>query len=53
LQVVRASEVVSNRLTHSSATTISAAYVHLQAEDMRAELVRAGIWREPGTGAQQ
>ncbi|MGH3275340.1 MAG: tyrosine-type recombinase/integrase [Streptosporangiaceae bacterium] len=45
-------EVVSKRLTHSSVTTTSAAYVHLQAEDMRAELVRAVIWREPGTGAQ-
>lgn len=45
-------EVVSKRLTHSSVTTTSSAYVHLQAEDMRAELVRAGIWREPRTGAQ-
>jgi len=45
-------EVVSKRLTRSSVTTTSAAYVHLQAGDVRAGLVRAGIWREPGTGAQ-
>jgi len=46
-------EVVSKRLTHSSVTTTSATYVHLQAEDMRAELVRAGVWPEPEPGAQQ
>jgi integrase/recombinase XerD len=40
-------EVVSKRLTQSSVTTTSAAYVHLQAGDVRAELVRAGVWREP------
>ncbi|MGH3287279.1 MAG: tyrosine-type recombinase/integrase [Streptosporangiaceae bacterium] len=43
-------EVVSKRLTHASVTTTSAAYVHLQADDMRAELVRAGVW--PGPGGQ-
>ncbi len=46
-------EVVSKRLTHASVTTTSAAYVHLQADDIRAELVRAGVWTDPGTGAQQ
>jgi hypothetical protein len=31
----------------------SAAYVHLQAEDVRAELVRAGVWPEPERGGRQ
>lgn len=37
-------EVVSARLTHASVTTTSETYVHLEAEDVRAELVRAGVW---------
>ena len=37
-------EVVSELLTHRSAATTSAAYVHLDVEDLRAELVRAGAW---------
>ncbi len=37
-------EVVSKLLTHRSVTTTSAAYVHLGAEDLRAELVRVGAW---------
>ena len=37
-------EVVSKLLTHRSVTTTSAAYVHLDVEDLRAELVRAGAW---------
>jgi integrase len=45
-------EVVSKRLTHSSVTTTSAVYVHLQAEDVRAELVRAGVWAESGPAEQ-
>lgn len=40
-------EVVSKLLTHRSVTTTSDAYVHLDVEDLRAELVRAGAW-EPG-----
>lgn len=40
-------EVVSKRLTHASVSTTSSAYVHLGAEDVRAELVRAGVWDEP------
>jgi integrase/recombinase XerD len=44
-------EVVSKRLTHASVTTTSAAYVHLQADDVRAELIRAGVWW-PGPGEQ-
>ena len=44
-------EVVSKRLTHASVTTTSAAYVHLQAGDVRAELIRAGVWPGPGEEA--
>jgi site-specific recombinase XerD len=40
-------EVVSKMLTHRSVTTTSSAYVHLGAEDLRAELVRAGAWEMP------
>ena len=35
-------KVVSKLLTHRSVTTTSEAYVHLDVEDLRAELVRAG-----------
>ena len=35
-------EVVSKLLTHRSVTTTSDAYVHLDVEDLRSELVRAG-----------
>jgi integrase len=41
-------EVVSKRLTHASVTTTSTTYVHLGVEDVRAELVRAGVWAEQG-----
>ena len=37
-------EVVSKLLTHRSVTTTSDAYVHLDVEDLRSELVRAGAW---------
>jgi len=37
-------EVVSKLLTHSSVTTTSGTYVHLNPEDVRAELERAGVW---------
>ena len=37
-------EVVSKLLTHRSVTTTSDAYVHLDVEDLRAELVRTGAW---------
>ena len=37
-------EVVSKLLTHRSVTVTSDAYVHLDVEDLRAELVRAGAW---------
>lgn len=41
-------EVVSKLLTHRSVTTTSDAYVHLDVEDLRAELVRAGAWESGG-----
>src|SRR5665811_501993 len=41
-------EVVSKRLTHDSVSTTSSAYVHLGAEDVRAELVRAGVCANQG-----
>jgi integrase/recombinase XerD len=37
-------EVVSKLLTHRSVTTTSDASVHLDVEDLRAELVRSGAW---------
>jgi integrase/recombinase XerD len=36
-------EVVAKLLTHRSSTTTSQTYVHLSAEDLRAELARAGF----------
>lgn len=39
-------EVVSKLLTHSSAATTSQAYVHLETEDLRAQLDATGIWDE-------
>ena len=44
-------EVVSKMLTHRSVTTTSEAYVHLTVDDVRAELVRAGVWQQPETPA--
>ena len=37
-------EVVSKLLTHRSVSATSEAYVHLDVEDLRSELVRAGAW---------
>lgn len=37
-------EIVSKMLTHRSVTTTSETYLHLSVEDVRAELVRAGVW---------
>jgi site-specific recombinase XerD len=45
-------EVVSKRLTHASVSTTSETYVHLGAEDVRAELLRAGVWNLEGDGGQ-
>ena len=39
-------EVVSKLLTHRSVSTTSATYVHLDVEDLRAELVRSGVWTD-------
>ncbi len=36
-------EVVSKMLTHANVATTSGTYVHLGVEDLRAELVRAGM----------
>lgn len=43
-------EVVARLLTHRSSTTTSQTYVHLDAADIRAALMRAGVWPngEPG-----
>jgi integrase/recombinase XerD len=43
-------EIVSKMLTHRSVTTTSQTYVHLGVEDVRAELVRAGVWSGQETG---
>jgi site-specific recombinase XerD len=46
-QLVRsgvAVEVVARLLTHRSSTTTSQTYVHLDAEDVRDALQRAGVW---------
>jgi integrase len=40
-------EVVSKMLTHRSVVTTSETYVHLTVEDVRAELVRLGVWEDP------
>ncbi len=41
-------EIVSKMLTHRSVTTTSETYIHLGVEDVRAELVRAGVWTSEG-----
>ena len=38
-------DVVARLLTHRSSTTTSQTYIHLDAADLRAELVRTGAWR--------
>jgi site-specific recombinase XerD len=40
-------EIVSKLLTHRSVTTTCDTYLHLSVEDVRAELVRAGVWTPP------
>jgi integrase len=42
-------EIVSKMLTHRSVATTSDTYLHLSVEDVRAELVRAGVW-DPSEG---
>lgn len=37
-------EVVARLLTHQSSTTTSQTYVHLDVEDVRNALQRAGVW---------
>lgn len=41
-------EIVAKMLTHRSVTTTSQIYIHLGVEDVRAELVRAGVWSTGG-----
>jgi len=38
-------EVAPKLLTHRSVATTADAYVHLGVEDVRAELIRRGVWR--------
>jgi integrase len=43
-------DVVARLLTHRSSTTTSQTYVHLDVDDLRAELTRSGAWgKEPVT----
>jgi len=37
-------DVVARLLTHGSSTTTSQTYIHLDVDDLRAELTRAGAW---------
>ena len=37
-------EVVARLLTHRSSMTTSQTYIHLDVEDLRAELTRSGAW---------
>jgi integrase len=37
-------DVVARLLTHRSSTTTSQTYIHLDVQDLRAELTRAGVW---------
>lgn len=37
-------DVVAKLLTHRSSTTTSQTYVHLDVDDLRAELTRCGVW---------
>jgi len=37
-------DVVARLLTHRSSTTTSQTYIHLDIDDVRAELTRAGAW---------
>ena len=37
-------DVVARLLTHRSSTTTSQTYVHLNVDDLRAELTRSGAW---------
>lgn len=49
-------EIVSAMLTHRSVATTAETYLHLGVDDVRAELVRAGVWAadgSPGTQAAQ
>ena len=40
-------EIVSKMLTHASVATTSRTYIHLDVEDLRAELTRTGVFDDP------
>jgi integrase len=44
-------EVVAQLLTHRSSATTSQTYVHLEVEDIRAALLRAGVWKSKEEGS--
>lgn len=46
-------EIVSKMLTHRSVVTTSDTYIHLGVDDVRAELVRAGVWSIDGVPSTQ
>lgn len=46
-------EIVSVMLTHRSVVTTSQTYIHLGVDDVRAELVRAGVWPADGAAGVQ
>ena len=39
-------EIVSKMLTHRSVNTTSDTYLHLSVDDVRAELIRVGVWND-------
>ncbi|MGH9066350.1 MAG: site-specific integrase [Acidimicrobiales bacterium] len=43
-------EIVSKMLTHASVATTSQIYAHLEVEDLRAELAKAGVWPDGQPG---
>lgn len=45
-------EIVSVMLTHRSVVTTADTYIHLGVDDVRAELVRAGVWSADGANAE-
>lgn len=44
-------EIVSTMLTHRSVVTTAETYIHLGVDDVRAELVRAGVWPADGVAS--
>jgi integrase/recombinase XerD len=46
-------EIVSTMLTHRSVVTTADTYIHLGVDDVRAELVRAGVWPAEAAASAQ